>query len=189
MGADSTEPTGRRAERPVRALRRVARRTRPILGERGAAMVEFAILLPIVVLLTFGIIEFGIAFNDFISVRNGTREGARLGVVNDVKYAPSCSINGVSVTPPAAPITSSDATNALVCKTKSRIGLSASKIKVKVSFAGTHTVGNNLTVCATYPVSSLSGQVLGSGTLTSEVTMRLEQVPTFDAFSESGLTC
>lgn len=185
------DPTGRRRKPRVRALRRVARRTRPVLGERGAALVEFAVLLPLLVLLTFGIIEFGIAFNDFISVRNGTREGARLGVVDDVKNAPSCPISGMPYSPPAIPTNSTDATNALICKTKSRIGLDASQIKVKVSFAGTQTVGDNLTICASYPVSSLSGQVLGNGTVTSRVTMRLEQVPnpTFVAFAESGGGC
>ena len=185
------DPTGRRREPRVRALRRVARRTRPVLGERGAALVEFAVLLPLVVLLTFGIIEFGIAFNDFISVRNGTREGARLGVVDDVKNAPSCPISGVPYIPPPTPINSLDATKALICKTKSRIDLDKTQIRVKVSFTGTQTVGDNLTICATYPVSSLSGQVLGNGTLTSRVTMRLEQVPTpaFVAFAESGGGC
>jgi TadE-like protein len=189
------DPTGGRTPRR-RASCRFARSTRPIAGERGAALIELAIILPLLVLLTFGIIEFGIAFNDFISVRNGTREGARLGVVDDVKNAPSCPISGVLRSPPAIPTNSTDATNALICKTKSRIGLDASQIKVKVSFtatgpAGTPTVGDNLTICATYPVSSLSGQVLGNGTLTSRVTMRLEQVPTptFVAFAESGGGC
>jgi Flp pilus assembly protein TadG len=174
----------------MHAFRRVARRTRPIFGERGAAMIELAILLPIVVLLTFGIIEFGIAFNDYISVRNGTREGARLAVVDDVKNAPGCFINGASYTPTPTPLTADQATKALVCKTKNRIGLDPAHTLVKVSFTGT-TVGSNLTICASYPVSSISGQILGNGTLTSNVTMRLEQVPapTFVAFTETGAAC
>ena len=50
-------------------------------GERGVAAVEFAILLPVLVLLLFGFIQFGIAFNSKIQATNGAREGARLAVV------------------------------------------------------------------------------------------------------------
>ncbi len=49
--------------------------------ERGVAAVEFAILLPVLVLLLFGFIQFGIAFNSKIQATNGAREGARLAVV------------------------------------------------------------------------------------------------------------
>ena len=50
-------------------------------GERGVAAVEFAILLPVLVILLFGFIQFGIAFNSKIQATNGAREGARLAVV------------------------------------------------------------------------------------------------------------
>jgi Flp pilus assembly protein TadG len=45
--------------------------------ERGAAMVEFAIVLPLLVTLVFGIIEFGRAYNAQISLTHAAREGAR----------------------------------------------------------------------------------------------------------------
>jgi hypothetical protein len=47
-------------------------------GERGAAMVEFAIIAPLLILLTFGLIEFGLFFRDFLTVANTTRSGARV---------------------------------------------------------------------------------------------------------------
>jgi Flp pilus assembly pilin Flp len=50
-------------------------------GEGGAAAVEFAILLPVLVVLLFGFIQFGIAFNTKIQATNGAREGARMVVV------------------------------------------------------------------------------------------------------------
>jgi Flp pilus assembly protein TadG len=46
-------------------------------GERGAAAVEFAIILPILVLLVMGIIEFGRAYNATIELTGAVREGAR----------------------------------------------------------------------------------------------------------------
>lgn len=51
-------------------------------GERGAALMEFAILTPLLVLLILGIVEFGWLFGQFNDVRHATREGARFAAVN-----------------------------------------------------------------------------------------------------------
>ena len=53
----------------------------PRRREGGAAAVEFALLLPLLVLLLFGIIEFGFAFSTRIQATNAAREAARLAVV------------------------------------------------------------------------------------------------------------
>lgn len=47
--------------------------------ESGMALVEFALVLPVLVLLTFGLIEFGLFFRDYLTVANSTRTGARVG--------------------------------------------------------------------------------------------------------------
>jgi Flp pilus assembly pilin Flp len=47
----------------------------------GAAAVEFALLLPLLVLLLFGFIQFGTAFNTRIQATNAAREAARMAVV------------------------------------------------------------------------------------------------------------
>ena len=59
----------------------------------GAAAVEFALLLPLLVLLLFGFIQFGLAFNTRIQATNAAREAARQAVVgvdnwNDVGGVP-----------------------------------------------------------------------------------------------------
>jgi Flp pilus assembly protein TadG len=46
--------------------------------DRGSVAVEFALLLPILLLLIFGIIDFGLAINDQITLTQAAREGARL---------------------------------------------------------------------------------------------------------------
>ncbi len=51
-------------------------------NEKGASAVEFALILPILVLLIFGIVEFGIAFNNYITITHAAREGARLAAVD-----------------------------------------------------------------------------------------------------------
>jgi Flp pilus assembly pilin Flp len=53
----------------------------PRRGEDGAAAVEFALLLPLLILLLFGFIHFGLAFNTRIQATNAAREGARLAVI------------------------------------------------------------------------------------------------------------
>lgn len=46
-------------------------------GERGTAMVEFALVLPLVMSLVLGIITGGSAYNRQLSLTNAVREGAR----------------------------------------------------------------------------------------------------------------
>ena len=48
--------------------------------ERGAALVELAILLPFLVLILVGIIEFGLLFYNQQVLTNASREGARSGI-------------------------------------------------------------------------------------------------------------
>ena len=50
-------------------------------GERGQSLVEFALIVPIFLLLLFAIVDFGMGFHAYITVTNSAREGARLGSV------------------------------------------------------------------------------------------------------------
>ena len=50
-------------------------------SERGSAAVEFAILLPVLILLLFGIIEFSIAYNHQQGLHAAAREGARVAAL------------------------------------------------------------------------------------------------------------
>ena len=49
--------------------------------ERGAAMIEMALTLPLLLLLSVGVFEFGRAFQTWQVITNATREGARLAVL------------------------------------------------------------------------------------------------------------
>lgn len=79
--AHRCRPSGRR-QRAV--LRPVSRRARRRPGrERGAALVEFALICIPLFTLLFGIIEFGWAFFQLNDVRHGAREGVRMAAVAD----------------------------------------------------------------------------------------------------------
>ncbi len=74
-------------------------------SERGAALAEFAFVLPIFVILVFGIIQFGLALNQVQAYQAAAREGARVGSLQssslgDVNNAVTGSLVGIGgVTP------------------------------------------------------------------------------------------
>jgi hypothetical protein len=146
-------------------------------------MVELAIILPIFLLLVFGVIEFGITYNNLITVRQGTREAARQGAVGNFGSAanfgspPSCSLTGVSAG-------TSDDIKYLMCTAKQQIGLRYSNTRVKVlsasadfSTTGTFQKGEAIVVCVQYPVDAMAkfvSPVLGGAVLKSKTAMRIE---------------
>ena len=52
-------------------------------GKEGATVVEFAVIVPVLFIILFGIIEYGIIFMQIHLVENAAREGVRRGVVAD----------------------------------------------------------------------------------------------------------
>jgi len=57
------------------------RRLGKINNQNGAALVEFAIVLPLLLILIFGIIEFSVLFYDKAMLTNATREGTRAAIL------------------------------------------------------------------------------------------------------------
>ena len=48
-------------------------------NDRGAALVEFAVVLPLLMALLLGMVEFGLAFRDWLTINSASRSGARVG--------------------------------------------------------------------------------------------------------------
>jgi Flp pilus assembly protein TadG len=73
-------------------------------GERGATLIESAIITPVLMLFVFGIFEFGFAFRDYLTVANSTRDGARAasvaGAELDADYRALLSISRASAALP-----------------------------------------------------------------------------------------
>src|SRR4051794_13505171 len=68
--------------------------------QRGAAAVEMAIVLPVLVLLVFGIIQFSIYFNRLQGLQAAAREGARVASLpqssqSDIKAKVTDALSGV----------------------------------------------------------------------------------------------
>lgn len=143
-------------------------------SERGSVLVELTLALPILLLLAFGIIEFGAAFDHKIALNQGAREAAREAVVAGYNSVPGCNAG----TP----------TDQLACFARDRVGLTASRTKARVQLT-TFAVGEPVTVCATYPVDSVTAlfsPILSGRYLRSEVTMRLEQAPAAKTLTTGG---
>jgi Flp pilus assembly protein TadG len=58
---------------------------RPRDGERGSALVEMAVVMAVLLMIMFGIIDFGRAFYTYSFVANAAREGARWAIVRGSK--------------------------------------------------------------------------------------------------------
>ncbi|MET4637102.1 TadE family type IV pilus minor pilin [Mycetocola sp. 2940] len=77
-------------------------KTRISRSEDGAAAVEFALVLPVLILLILGLIEFSLVFNTQISLTNAAREGARvMAIQNDPGVARAAAINAAPGVTPA----------------------------------------------------------------------------------------
>lgn len=62
-------------------------------NDRGAVMVELALILPILVMLLIGIIDFGRAFNAQVSIQGAAREGARALALGQTSAAVTAAVN------------------------------------------------------------------------------------------------
>jgi hypothetical protein len=153
-------------------------------SERGASIVEFALLAPIFVALVMGIVDFGMGLSENLALRQGVREGARQAVVANFGTDTSCTVTGAS--PPTA-------TRQLICLTKDRIGGDESSLRVKVDVLGTYQRGTTMLVCAQQPFESTTGffAPFTSGKhLQSKIRMRVEDIvsTTFTDASETAPT-
>jgi len=126
---------------------------RSIREQRGQTMVEFAIVLPILLMLILGIAQLGLTFNNYLALTDGVRAGARYGAVLR---------------------TSGTHDAQTIAKVKqSAANLNPSNITATIT--STWQAGADLTVCATYPYSiNLVGLVVKSGNLNSCTTNRVE---------------
>ncbi len=70
-------------------------RDRGIRSERGSALIEFALVFMLLMLLLFGIIEFGLMLYDEQVLTNAAREGARAGIIQQNPRVSDAAIKAV----------------------------------------------------------------------------------------------
>lgn len=179
MGATVAGGSHARSGNQVRPGSALARRFRArwARGERGAALVEMALVLPVLLLVVFGIIEFGMTYNNYIGLRDGVRSAARSGVVGNFGQSASCGLEDADE--------ASNGIQRLMCLTKRHSGLNPANVRVKVmsansTFTGPGTFAKNdaLIICAQVPTKAITGflgTALTGKVLRSKVAMRIER--------------
>jgi Flp pilus assembly protein TadG len=124
--------------------------------ENGQTMAEFALVLPILALLLFAILQFGIVFNNYMTVTDAARAGARKGAT--ALYGDG-----------------SPAAEAEEAARASAANLDDGELDVDVSASPSWEKGSDIIVTVSYPYAiSLLGLVVASGDLESTTRERIE---------------
>jgi Flp pilus assembly protein TadG len=76
-------------------------RSKAVAEDRGTAVVEFAIVAPVLVVILLGIFQFGINLNQYVMLTNATAAGARLFSIS--RSAPSPRSSSITLIEASAP--------------------------------------------------------------------------------------
>jgi Flp pilus assembly protein TadG len=126
---------------------------RNIASEQGQTMTEFAMVLPLLLVLLLGIVQFGIAFNNYVTLTDAVRAGARKAAVSREAGDPA----GECISAARA------------------AGADLSQASFSVTCSSSWQPTSDVTVTGTYPYSiNLLGWVVKSGNLTTQVKERVE---------------
>jgi Flp pilus assembly protein TadG len=124
-----------------------------IRNEQGQTMTEFALVLPVLALILFAVIQFGIVFNNYVTLTDAARAGARKAAVSRQSSDPV-----------------GDTVAAVLSSAKD---LNQSDLNISVNSDWQAT--DDVSVTATYPYKvSLLGMVVKSGRLSTTTTERVE---------------
>jgi len=121
---------------------------------RGQALVEFALVLPLFLMILFGLLQFGLAFSTYLTLNEAAREGARTAAIT------------------------ADVTTITTKVQYAASTVSGLESPVIAYSGGTRTVGNDVTVTLSAPVPILLPYVntFLPAKLTGKVVMRVEQL-------------
>ena len=127
---------------------------------RGQSLMEISLLLPVLLIVVFGIVDFGLGMRSYISLTNGVRESARFAAIGNPAGEPS-DCDG---------ITKTTVYGALCAATD---GLDLDELEPHVTYPDGYARGNPVVVSADYshkfvtPLSDLIGFVSGGSFPTS----------------------
>ena len=122
--------------------------------EQGQTMVEFALVAPLLLLILFAVLQFGVVYNDYVTLTDAARVGARKAAVS--RHVANPEAEAEAALRGSAP------------------GLDQADLAVSVAASGWEH-GEEVTVAASYPYEiDLLGIVVASGDLESSTTERVE---------------
>lgn len=122
---------------------------------KGQSMVEFALVLPILIVLLVGIFEFGMIFNAFLQINHASREGARTGALRGDNDAIKLSVEEATTLDPLL-------MNVIIFPTSETSRTRGTSVEVKVEYDYQVVVG-------------LIGVIISDNVnLSTQTTMRIE---------------
>ena len=129
--------------------------------ERGAAIVEFALVAPVLIMIMMGVVQLGLLLHQQQGIHAAAREGARNGsfpgaTETEIEAAVALALNGINLA--NAPVITITPTN-------------ASGIPCDETIPGADSVTVNVQVAAVLDIPFLAGQNVN---LTGEGTFRCE---------------
>lgn len=124
---------------------RSSRRARRKSKARGAAAVELALVSMILFPILFGIVDYGLWFNDSLNTRQGVREGARRAVVENLTVATG------------SPCAARQGADAMACITQQLIKPAAGQAYARVVVPNGWKRGNTVLVCGMTKVDGVTG--------------------------------
>jgi Flp pilus assembly protein TadG len=103
---------------------------------RGGAVIEFALVLPILLLILFGIIEFSVALYDKAVITNASREATRAGILSRNAHLTEAQIRQVALDYCADRLISfgSNNTNPIVSVVKPQAPTTSDPLEVLITF-------------------------------------------------------
>ena len=141
------QPAGRSALRPL------AKRD----GRRGAAAVEFALVLPLLVTVLFGVIEYGWVFYQNFNVASSVRDGLRVGVTVALAASPDPKASAIKKTQDLL----------------TGVGINPASVTINATYNGSPP-SKTLTLSASMPYKAIIGFVPAPSTIAYSMTMLLE---------------
>lgn len=122
-------------------------------SEKGQSLVEFALVIPVLILILLAIVDFGRVYHVYLTIDHAGREAAR-----------------------AASIGKDDGTVQSVAVNYSE-SINLTTGQVAISPSGTRSSGTEVKITITHPITFLTpviGEIVGPLTLTDTTTMRVE---------------
>ena len=161
--------------RPIRDQKPAETRLRTKLGhvandQAGQSLVEFALCLPVLLVIVTGVLSFGIAINNFLLLTDSTNVAARQLAISRGNTTDPCALTSNALVAAAPTLKSASFALTLVLNGTTYSGNSCSSSSTSTGAPGNMVQGTTAKVTATYPCSlTLYGVSIASGcTLTAQ---------------------
>ncbi|MGH9342957.1 MAG: TadE/TadG family type IV pilus assembly protein [Terriglobia bacterium] len=121
--------------------------------DAGGAIAEFAVILPVLMLVLMGIFTFGAAMNNYVDLTEAVNTGARIVAISRGQTTDPCAVAASAIYNSAPTLSQSNFTFSFAFDGSPFSGASCSSSSTTTGAAGDLVQGTSATVTVTYPCS------------------------------------